>query len=271
MAFITTIAQQLMQAELDKFKVSVQILQDYYHAIEERLIPEAAPSTTVELGFDEGDAPAVESLPEGADATNADLYTYPRLDKLLVLALKQQIITDYSQQAQAVDPKKGAPKGKAPPAKGAQQVVEEEKVEESVYVKELKEALKVEKGIFRYRLVQIRNWSLKNLRECRRDFIGMYRKLEDWIFVAQRAEMEAIDQLCILIKQHIESEKKIKPELRIKFMDFTIDRPVLNFITPPPPLLPAVEDYREDRFSIDQLKFLQTEFQTMEASQITRE
>lgn len=89
LAFITTIAQQLMQAELDKFKVSVQILQDYYHAIEERLIPEAAPSTTVELGFDEGDAPAVESLPEGADATNADLYTYPRLDKLLLLALKQ--------------------------------------------------------------------------------------------------------------------------------------------------------------------------------------
>lgn len=97
LTYITTISQHLMQAELDKFKVSVQILQDYYHAIEEKLIPEAAPSTTVELGFDEGEAPAVESLPEGADATNADLYTYPRLDKLLLLALKQQVISENTQ------------------------------------------------------------------------------------------------------------------------------------------------------------------------------
>jgi hypothetical protein len=78
-----------MQAELDKFKVSVQILQDYYHAIEEKLIPEAAPMTTADLGFDDGDAPAVETLPDGADAMNADVYTYPRLDRLLLLALKQ--------------------------------------------------------------------------------------------------------------------------------------------------------------------------------------
>lgn len=43
LAFVTTIAQQLMQAELDKFKITITILQDYYHAIEEKLIPEAAP------------------------------------------------------------------------------------------------------------------------------------------------------------------------------------------------------------------------------------
>ena len=97
-----------MQAELDKFKVTVQILQDYYHAIEEKLIPEAVPMSTVDLGFDDGDAVPIESLPEGADATNPDLYTYPRLDKLLVLALKQQIITDSSQANQATDPKNKA-------------------------------------------------------------------------------------------------------------------------------------------------------------------
>jgi hypothetical protein len=118
-------------------------------------------------------------------------------------------------------------------------------------VKELKEAIKVEKGIYRYRLIQIRNWSLKNLRETRKDFIAMYKKMEDWIFVAQRAEMEAIEQMCMLIKDHIESEKKIKSELRMKFMDFTVDKGTLNFITPPPPLLEALEEFCEDRFSID--------------------
>lgn len=40
--FLTTCAKQLMQAELDKFKISVQIIWDYYHAIEDKLIPEAA-------------------------------------------------------------------------------------------------------------------------------------------------------------------------------------------------------------------------------------
>jgi len=156
LAFVTTVAQQLMQAELDKFKISIQILQGYYHAIEEKLIPEAAPSATVDLGFDDADAPAVESLPEGADATNPDLYTYPRLDKLLQLALEQQIIADVSQQNQVADPKNkaaAAKGGKAPPAKGNLQIEEEKQAEESLYVKELKEAIKVEKGIYRYRLV----------------------------------------------------------------------------------------------------------------------
>lgn len=99
----------------------------------------------------------------------------------------------------------------------------------------------------------------------------MYKKLEDWIFVAQKAEMDAIDQVSNLIKQHIESEKKIKSELRIRFMDFTVDHQVLNYITPPPPLLAAIEDRRDDRFNIDQLNLLREEFETMEASQMTRE
>jgi len=33
-------------------------------------------------------------LAEGADATNLDSYTYPRLDKLLAMALKQQVVPD---------------------------------------------------------------------------------------------------------------------------------------------------------------------------------
>jgi hypothetical protein len=30
-----------MQTEVDKFKGSIQLLQDYYHAFEDKLIPEA--------------------------------------------------------------------------------------------------------------------------------------------------------------------------------------------------------------------------------------
>lgn len=45
---------------------------------------------------------------------------------------------------------------------------------------------------------------MKNLKESRKDFIKMYKKLEDWVFVAQKAEMEAIDDMCVVIKSHIE-------------------------------------------------------------------
>lgn len=79
-----------MQAEVDKFKIDIQILHDYYHAIEEKLIPEAPPSQTAELGFADGDdAPLVENLPEGADAGKIESYAYPRLDRLLAQAIKQ--------------------------------------------------------------------------------------------------------------------------------------------------------------------------------------
>lgn len=72
--------------------------------------------------------PPVETLPEGADALNAEAYTYPRLDKLFEKALKTQVVPDVTQVQAAVTDKKGAPvKGKDP-----KKPVEEEKpVEES--------------------------------------------------------------------------------------------------------------------------------------------
>lgn len=118
------------------------------------------------------------------------------------------------------DNKKGA--GKKDAKKGAP--VEEEKVvEESIYVKEMKDAIKVEKSIFRYRLIQIRNWTLKQLKEMRQNSLDLYKMLEDWILVSQKVEMDAIDEMCNVIKEHIEEETKIQDELRIKFMDFTVD------------------------------------------------
>ena len=51
----------------------------------------------------------------------------------------------------------------------------------------------------------------------------MYKKFEDWITVAQLTEMDAIEEMCVVIKQAIEEETKIQSELRVKFMDFTVD------------------------------------------------
>jgi hypothetical protein len=40
------------------------------------------------------DLPPVETLPDGSDANNSDLYNYPRLDKIFEKALKTQVVPD---------------------------------------------------------------------------------------------------------------------------------------------------------------------------------
>lgn len=54
-----------MQAELDKFKISIQILHDYYFAIEEKPTHEISGPLTSELIFEGDDVPAVEVVAEG--------------------------------------------------------------------------------------------------------------------------------------------------------------------------------------------------------------
>lgn len=61
----------------------------------------------------------------------------------------------------------------------------------------------------RFRLTQIRNWVLKRLRDVRAKANRVYTKLEDWIHVANKAENDAVDEMCIVIKAAIEEETKI--------------------------------------------------------------
>ncbi len=68
--------------------------------------------------------------------------------------------------------------------------------------------------------------------------------------MANKAENDANDEMCSILKRAIEEETKIQDELRIKFMDFFVDEQIKNFIEPPPDKLPAMEQVRSDRFSI---------------------
>lgn len=116
--------------------------------------------STAEIAFPDGEEPpAVENLPEGADSQKVESYVYPRLDRLLAMAIKQQVVVDVTQVQATIDPKKGGGKKEAP-KKGQQAVEEDQSKEESAYVKEMREAIKVEKSILRFRLVQVRNWAL---------------------------------------------------------------------------------------------------------------
>lgn len=123
------------------------------------------------------------------------------------MAIKQQVVTDVTQVQAATDPKKGA--GKKDAKKGQPAQEEEKAVEESIYVKEMRESIKVEKSILRYRLVQVRNWALSQLKNMRQSSLDLYKMLEDWVFVAQKTEMDAIEEMSMIIKDAIEEETKI--------------------------------------------------------------
>lgn len=151
--YLTSCAQFMMQSEIDKFKGIVQLIHDYYHAIEEKVIPEAPEQFTVDLGKEEGDIPEIERLNEGADSNDLTQYSFPRLDDLYKKALKAQTVPEIAAQAAAggADPKKAAAKGGKDAKKGG--AAEEEQTRpESEYVKEMREAIKVEKSNLRFRL-----------------------------------------------------------------------------------------------------------------------
>lgn len=123
LTFLVNSAQSLMQAEVDKFKSSITVLQDYYHAFEDKLIPEPPGLVTQELIAEGEELPPVESLIEGADINVAASYTYPRLDKIFEKALKTQFVVDVSLNAAG----QGQVKGGAAPPKGKDAPKAEEK------------------------------------------------------------------------------------------------------------------------------------------------
>lgn len=71
-------------------------------------------------------------------------------------------------------------------------------MEDSIYVKEMKKAIKVEKSLLRFRLIQVRNWTLKRLKEMRQKCLKVYQKLDDWILVAVKSENDAVDEMVFL-------------------------------------------------------------------------
>lgn len=91
----------------------------------------------------------------------------------------------------------------------------------------------------------------------------IYQKLDDWISVSSKAENDAIDEVCDVVKEAIEDQGKIQDELRIKFMDFFVDKGILNFIEPPPEKLTAMEEAQEGKFNVPQLKALVQELKML--------
>ena len=66
----------------------MQLIHDYFHVFEDKIIPEAPGSLTVDIGWEGEEVPPVELLTEGADPTLLESYTYPRVERTFEKALR---------------------------------------------------------------------------------------------------------------------------------------------------------------------------------------
>lgn len=287
--------ERLYQIEIDKFLCSLQIIKDYYHGIDNRVLAEI-PFYTIDIIKDEIDPVPIEKdlantnqqvqanttskKDNKADPnTNNNLNIFgleeefPRVEKLYRTSLRVQYQYDEMlfkaekeriKQLQEKDSKdkKAKPKVDAKSKANNIEVNIEEKKEEYLYDEEMKEALLKEKAKYRCRITMLKNWGIKYLKNLRKQANEIYSKLEDWIILAIKAENEALNQLCTVLKKHIEDEQKIKYELELDTFDIKINMDVVNYIEEPPKLLPAKEVIDQNKFNIQQLNILIGELST---------
>ena len=158
MDFFLNNVQILLQAELLRGFRVIQLLSDYYALLDRKDLPEIPEFYQNQFNTN------YETIPlENPEDLNNPL---PRLEKMINDCVRifngedEEVVVGGAQgknkgkPAANVSPKKEDPRKKKPAGK---EVVEEEKKEETKWELELKKALNVEKAIFRYRVMVIKN------------------------------------------------------------------------------------------------------------------
>lgn len=156
MEFFLNNIQIFLFAELYRSFRALQLLTDYYNILDKKDLPDIPEHYQNQFSTN------YDSFPlENPDDLN---NPFPRLEKMVVDCMK--IFNGEEEEPVGlvggkklagkpqVSPKKEDPKKKKPAGK---EVVEEEKKEESRWELEMKKALNVEKAIFRYRVMVIKN------------------------------------------------------------------------------------------------------------------
>lgn len=240
--------QNLMQTEVNRYRSFINFAEDYHSGKEGDALQDVVEESLFAPIADPSNLPLVEDKEAG---------TFPRLDNLYQSSIS--ILTGEAVSASSGGGGKEA-KGKKETKKDAKKDAGKKKKDEEEKEKkpeeqnkEVSTLIENEKKILKYRLVMIKNWAEKGLKEIKENAKHLYEKLSDWIRVTMKCEREAVNQLSLQLRDAIEGERKIQEELRVKGFDLIRDGKFLYFIVPPPKLLPGIEIPREDRFTISQL------------------
>lgn len=74
-------------------------------------------------------------------------------------------------------------------------------VEEQVFYEhdeEMMKAINQEKAKYRFKLTLIKYWAINNMNKISNNSQILYSKLEDWIILGYKAEMEALSKMVII-------------------------------------------------------------------------
>eukprot|EP00742_Colponemidia_sp_Colp-10_P006325 GILJ01006779.1.p1 GENE.GILJ01006779.1~~GILJ01006779.1.p1 ORF type:complete len:1812 (+),score=440.28 GILJ01006779.1:171-5606(+) len=262
---VTTVVSSMLQLEVDRYIGSRQLLKDYSACL--RNVPmDANPPDRIVIDLipvlpdPSAAATVVQTLPPLVDELNP--LNYPRLNDLI-----QRTVTISEQSNPLATPSVFDSTGKGKGSKAAAATAKDEAVEEDVekmdpesrqIYEETKAALAIESRILKYRALRLKVWAETRMKEITQTAQKSYEKMDRWITLRVKCENDAIRDVTQVVKDCIEKETKLLPELRIENADLIIDSDILMYeekkFEPPAP----IEEEREDRFTSSQLKTLQS-------------
>ena len=226
--------KRLFSIEIEKFLGSIQIIRDFY-------VPQELPrnfnqldltSLTNFLNLIKISEFIPETILQIPLEGTSDKENSPRLEKLFHNCLKLIFVLD--ERLQTIDKNiKSIFQGNSSP--DIQSIVKknvrtntlkksqidssffENKIEIS-YDEEMKNAIKIEKNKFKFRMTLITNWGMKYVKTMRKMVNSLYDSFDDWIIDTVKSENEAMNNLISSARSHIEKESS-----RIKLDQIQLD------------------------------------------------
>uniref|UniRef100_A0A8C2BA02 Sperm flagellar 2 n=1 Tax=Cyprinus carpio TaxID=7962 RepID=A0A8C2BA02_CYPCA len=134
------------------------------------------------------------------------------------------------------------------------------KAERKRIKQEFTAALKREEHAVKLRLELIKAHALRTVSSLQQKAEQAYRNMEEWLGTRFLSEMNSIDQLTELVRQHIENGVQIHHELVLQSADFCVDGDTLVVASPSPaPRRSPLEQSRNSTLTVQQLHILCTQ------------
>uniref|UniRef100_A0A8C2DV86 Sperm flagellar 2 n=1 Tax=Cyprinus carpio TaxID=7962 RepID=A0A8C2DV86_CYPCA len=253
----------LMQIEVGRFQDSLCLLRDYYTAMCKTAFPESTRGFTcvplIDITADDHmEAQRVQTSNSATDNRKAGKKKGEEKPLLchLIICVSAALCVDTNECVVL-----GAPTPQQEPS--PQPVVEKnpEEVKRKAERKRIKQeftaALKREEHAVKLRLELIKAHALRTVSSLQQKAEQAYRNMEEWLGTRFLSEMNSIDQLTELVRQHIENGVQIHHELVLQSADFCVDGDTLVVASPSPaPRRSPLEQPRNSTLTVQKLHIL---------------
>lgn len=271
--------ERLFVNEVEKFLVSLNIIRDYYNALDSKNI------ALFELGLGVNLTNLIKSNEILTDLSNLPLegenkLKFPRIDKIYkncvklifkyeekIAALEKSLKISSNNHAPIVDSNIHKKFSKSMTYKRnlhTDSTFLDERRDIFLYEEEMKNTLKNEKMKFKYRVTLLKHWGSEKLSNMRRIANLVYDKLDEWIISTIKAENEAMNTLVERLNSMIEREMKVKVDLEMDGFDIYNVTDISQYIDNLPTPLPTKVVHEKGIFHLNKFKLIVDELKSYE-------